>query len=869
MFKGVSKNRLQHSSRTHDGGPRGVKGRSARTLVASSLLGVAYLVFWSCACLAQEAVTPTPSAPVEEGGARSKPSQPKLPRPPEDQDIEATVFDLFLADTLQGSILVRYTDDWFEIDDPKDVVAQLKEVNAEPRLVELFQGRIDKVRTLTGLGTVQYDLRTFRIIVRLDPSLLPVHTLSIGGRLPDPEKGISLLQGASVAGSGKFGDTFNGSFTHRTQVSSGRFVGQLEGTAVQDRDYILTEASVGGILGSVQTKAGLLQTKGQSFASSVEIAGVGVESAENLVLDRDSAHGSNLQIFVPSRARVEFYRDTRLLSVQVLDFGLQDIDTRTFPDGSYDVDVVITGDNGVVTRDRRFFTKEGSLAIRSHPVLYAQAGVARDRLDIISLPVYEMGVRSRATDVAELRGSLYGTDRISIAETGVHAVYRDYIGDAGFSASTEGNTAILGGLSGTVERIRLSVGGSKTLNGSTRVATMATPIPTPNSVSLTTPPQNADQIEQRINSIADTRSTISSEISTTLGAFDIRFSASRNQRNVLPIAGLTGTDLPTKEVRSTYGPRLTWRIFEDQSSSLRLDSSFLRTDEGNSFGVTVAYRLRFGEHTDLSSTVQSTGESKRRDNFLLTTASYDDRAVEGKGARVLASNELHQTSGTNSDRFVVDQFDGSYTNQFATTSGFIRDVHFGKSDGSFGGVNAGTSFLITPGAHVKVSYPAKKEAILIAEVQSKTSEDTFEILLNNQSYGIVKAGETAVVGVQPFRTYNVAIKPVVGSKISRFDEKVYTITFFPGNIVRKVWNVERVLIAVGKVVDQSGHPLPLKRIKGTKDYTVTEEDGTFQMEIAGTEELTIDSKDLHCKLNISLPEKLPEYLIDLGNVPCI
>ena len=44
--------------------------------------------------------------------------------PIDEELIETTVFDLYLSDNFQGSILVRYTEDWFEIDDPRDIADQ-------------------------------------------------------------------------------------------------------------------------------------------------------------------------------------------------------------------------------------------------------------------------------------------------------------------------------------------------------------------------------------------------------------------------------------------------------------------------------------------------------------------------------------------------------------------------------------------------------------------------------------------------------------------------------------------------------------------------------------------------------------------------
>jgi hypothetical protein len=69
-------------------------------------------------------------------------------------------------------------------------------------------------------------------------------------------------------------------------------------------------------------------------------------------------------------------------------------------------------------------------------------------------------------------------------------------------------------------------------------------------------------------------------------------------------------------------------------------------------------------------------------------------------------------------------------------------------------------------------------------------------------------------------------------------------------------------------VDASGNPIALQRIKGTPEYTVTEDDGSVQMEISGTEKLSIDSKEYHCTLHVELPKDLPPYFLDVGDITC-
>ena len=64
-----------------------------------------------------------------------------------------------------------------------------------------------------------------------------------------------------------------------------------------------------------------------------------------------------------------------------------------------------------------------------------------------------------------------------------------------------------------------------------------------------------------------------------------------------------------------------------------------------------------------------------------------------------------------------------------------------------------------------------------------------------------------------------------------------------------------------------GAPIARERIRGTKEFTYTEDDGTFQGEITGKEPLYIESKRRRCELDLSIASR-PEYYLEAGDVIC-
>jgi hypothetical protein len=640
-------------------------------------------------------------------------------------EAEMTLFDIYLADVLQGLALVSYTDEVQQIDSPADVLEQLRDIDSS-EILPLFEGPIYGSRVIEGVGSVVLDPFTFRIVVELDRRYLPASSLDLSGRLPDPDGGVSLQQAISTAISGDFdSEAYQASLTHRSTLGMGRFFAKLDGTAVKDSDYLITRGSVSGIVGENEIGAGLLQTEGQSFAASTDILGLQFGTSEDLLLDRETLRGSRLQIFVPSRARVEFYRDARLLSVQTLDFGLQEVDTQVFPTGSYNVDVIIREDSGRVSQESVFFVKTGFLSVRDTPIFSLQAGVLRDRLDVFEVPSYQAGIRWRAFDAAEVRASLAGTDDLSIGELELRGVIGEYFASAGISASTEANVGLGGTLSGYLFDMPFFVSHLQTVKYDSESGADLT--------QVQGRARRLAQIEERLNSISRRRSSTSLSVSRQMGAVNLRFVASRNERSrrepppiVLDTEELA--EIITRESRYTYGPRVEWLLFRNRPDALRLDSSYLRTERGYSFVANLSYRFRPRSGVVVDSRLRGSAQESGADELALrNTVSYDSIERSGLGIRARLSNEVVGRNDDESDVRMVTQLDLDRRGRFLRGAGFLRDSRFGVRDVTSAGLVAETSFLVTDEGSVAVSSPPQTEAIFIADLRG-SSVKTPEIL---------------------------------------------------------------------------------------------------------------------------------------------
>ncbi|NDC36692.1 MAG: hypothetical protein EBZ48_01420, partial [Proteobacteria bacterium] len=769
-------------------------------------------------------------------------------------EFETTLFDIYLGDKFKGAVLADYTDDWLRVSEPEEVVSQLKEVKEADRLLPLLTGVIQKRRELPEIGAITYDLNNFRLIIEPGASLMESTNLALKRRVaPDPKAGFSLQQRLSATASGDFSHPSRSAFGHRSIASYGQFFGVIDGAVVSDRAYEVTEGTAGGIFGDYRGRAGFLQTSGTQFAPSLQYLGLNFETAEELFLDQDLIRGSRLEVFIPNRSRVEFYRDSRLLAVQVLDFGLQEIDTTAFPQGSYDIDIVITDSFGVVTRERRFFAKSGYLASRARPIYTLQVGSIRDDFRSLDIPVYQTGIRWRAADIFDLQGSVYGSESLHIGTISSNLFYRSYLLTLGVDFSSEGDLGASSSIGGSVFGTNINLGLAKSVRGGTPPQIVPTPDPNDPFAPV------FGLRNRRTDLTFQERYDLSGSVGQTFGKVDVR------------VNGIRSLSAQSAETPYTYsvGPTLDWRITTTTDRSVRFSSAYAHTERGDIYTTGLFGSYRLTKNLMISPQIGWRRDNGENQLIAFIGLDYDNKDRNQVGTRGKFSVDLESSRDSSGETITSEsnQLDIDHTGSYLQTVGFLRQSITSEQANNSMGLSATSSFLVARDGAVSLAHPVTAEGVLVAEVPSSSSKTEFEVLLDGQVAATVESGGRAVIGVAPYRSYKVRVRPSEGSDIVTYDTSTVEMTFFPGNVIHHKWQVERVFIILGRLVDEDGKPLPRQRIKGPKEYTATENDGTFQAEISGLESLEVSSSLRHCKLEINIAER-PDYFVDLGDVTC-
>ena len=139
-----------------------------------------------------------------------------------------------------------------------------------------------------------------------------------------------------------------------------------------------------------------------NFAKSLNFMGVRLATNQDLLFRDEQLQGSGIQIFLKQRALVEIYKEKEssgnVLYSRMLDFGTVEIDTRNFPQGSYDIEIVVRDGSAVISRETRPFIKTQDLPPRGKPILSFEAGEIRKDLNVEGIPVVESTYRVRLAD---------------------------------------------------------------------------------------------------------------------------------------------------------------------------------------------------------------------------------------------------------------------------------------------------------------------------------------------------------------------------------------------------------------------------------------------------------------------------------------
>lgn len=139
--------------------------------------------------------------------------------------------------------------------------------------------------------------------------------------------------------------------------------------------------------------------------------------------------------------------------------------------------------------------------------------------------------------------------------------------------------------------------------------------------------------------------------------------------------------------------------------------------------------------------------------------------------------------------------------------------------------------------------------------------------IDNRAATTVSGTGKQPVLLKPYRSYKVTLSPK-GDNLVRFDAKPRKVTLYPGNIASLRWDIDPVFVVIAQAVHADGKAVGNTRITNLEEFSATDENGWFQVELSAMKTLKLEPADSPaCK--IELPEQ-PEHeeIIVLDQLVC-
>jgi hypothetical protein len=692
-----------------------------------------------------------------------------------------------------------------------------------------------------------FDEEHFRVDLFVSSNLLRAANAPSSPYLPTPSAVPSLTSSMGLAISGTTGSSTLYNVQNRTILAAGNIRIRSD-TSFASRLGLLADDLVAEVdRPDLRYSAGLFWAPGLDITGQRRIVGIGVGTQFDTRTDRDLLRGTPLVVFLNQPARVEILMDGRLVGSGLYNAGNNVLDTSTLPDGAYSLLLRIREAGGNVREERRFLVKNAQIAPVSKPLYFAYAGMLADtrRNRLISLSrnfYYQFGSARRLNRSLAVDVSAIGTQKKTMVEAGAWLINHYARVRLAALVSTTGDRAALFQLgSAGFDNLSLNFDVRRVWSNDGSAL-----IPAPSYVADFA---SGSPVKAQLGNGSYTQGTAS--LGYQLGSALVSVIASYRK---------------DRSVRSDYsvGPSLQWLLlnrngiqlsFQADAQRTRSSTSgfvgfrILRTAGGFSTIGTSGYRrIRTRDGGDESSSRAVTSISTQ---YFHEDENQTQLSLDGGFERGTDVTSAHAT-GTVYSRLGSARADLLYN--FANG----RALQYGLS--------IQTGAALGPGA-VSLGGRELQESAVVASLEGAAPGAKFQVLVDDQFRGLVKASERLPIFLQPYHRYKVRLRPV-GEASVWYDSVVREVTLYPGTVQHLSWRVEPELTLFGQAVRANGAPVANARVQSRRGVGESDGLGYFQIDASGREPLVFTSADGgSCRME--LPEVRAEGAYSsLGKVLC-
>ncbi|MEX0943225.1 MAG: CS1-pili formation C-terminal domain-containing protein [Pseudomonadales bacterium] len=780
------------------------------------------------------------SNPEKESSTKSRKKSNFVPPGFEDLlEPQTTLVDVYYGGAYITSSSATFTPTYITFLSPAEVVMKVPDV-LEPDLVEkvlatemptntafacIKSNQSDCGKVETDNVDVIFDEGRFRVDLFIAPDLLAVRPASADKFLPPSSSGLSMLNVTSATVNGQEGSTSNYNIGNSTTIAlkETRLVGVSNFTKTEDLtfDTLALQREINGQL----TQAGIFRANAGNllFLRQADFAGISIASSLNTRTDLDQSSGNDLQVFLDTRSRVDILKDGRLVSTATYETGNQILDTSQLPDGAYEIVIRIRDNAGGFSEETRFYVKTNRLPPLDQSLYFFDAGERVEKRADEILPrstgeeFVRAGIARRITPNFGGEFGISATRQDHLLESGVFRLGRFYDARMNYALGSDDSH-------GASINARARIG----------VATLST-----NARRTWT--NDADSV------LGPELTQATLNLTIPIGRATFNVTSRYNKRD-------TGTD-------KNLGLRLDFPTLNFGSQVF--DTSIQYTENNDDTLVLITARLSFRhgrwQHQARTQYYEDRLEGDHNSNGFIGNLSSNwqdgDKYLSDISMTMRAVEER-------TDRTLESQFD--YASDLGRAN--LEAVYSQQNERLGYGGSVFTS-IIANADTLALGGKQQAQSAIVLDIDGQATDAYFDVLVNNSPKTNAKIGSRTIVGLAPYDTYHVELKPR-GNSLVNFDNARRSATLYPGNVVTMGWKTTRVLVAFGQISDAKGSPIPNAVIDGVLGLATTDEFGFFQAEIeSGTRAFRVRTRQSECE--VTLPAfDTTELVVMLNELTC-
>lgn len=765
---------------------------------------------------------------------------------------QETLVDVYFGNRLVLSTPARFTPDEITFLEPDALIGAMPQVKPEPWLLAVLSTPLDphgdKVcvsehQKECGLiepkvAGVIFDEQRFRADLFIHPNYLDAPEALAPRYLPEPsESRWGGVQNLSFSHAGSDQGENNTSLFGRSLIGRGSQYGFANWVSTDEQSLSIDELGWQKNYLDHQLTVGLFQPNSDMLTviDRQPIAGVGIARSLVRRQDLEAAFATSVEVFLSSRSRIEIYKDGRLYGSQVLEAGRRRLETARLPTGAYTLELRITDANGNTRLEEQFFVKSRRLAPQGETLWFAQLGqataYARDQVlpEDRGTALLMSGVRQRFAD-------RWGGG-VAMAATGEDALL-ELSGDW-FSRFAQVFASGFAGSEGD---------GGFTLRGSTRFRDWRFQFDSQRV--WTEDPAVFDPERTAYRLLPRSVRRDSAEIWVPAGRGQLVFSHRRQRLGQAE-----------EQTINSASYLHSFRVANSQVVNLSASLTANNGDNQILFGI----------------------------NWLMTRPDWQHQASLGWVRDEAPGTEDGATAAWASawndrDRFDADLTLGAGVNfdpgrqsvllnsEYGSRLGRGRaDVVFNDSDQGgremLTSVRYDTSLVIGDGAALG-GEQLNDSAVLLKLDGAEGA--LFDVLVNGNPEMVVKGNSASTLTLPAYQVHKIALRDR-GTDFVDVDSAPRDVVLYPGNVAVLGWELQRVIVALGRLQDSEGNILSRARIQGPgfDQLVFTDEDGYFQLELpeSSLESLSVETASGRCNLELGVVE-IQHGVARLGAVLC-